>query len=83
MGGVSLDPAHHRIDPDPGVYIQQELHRIWQHFHLNDGTAVFVLLFDDQRFDPVVNRWHKYLPSILRAKDNLFLAAVHNGSVPV
>ena len=39
MGGVSLDLAHHHIDPDPGVYIQQEMHMIWHHFHLNDGIA--------------------------------------------
>ena len=68
MGGVSLDLAHHRIDPDPGVYIQQVMHMIWHNLLLNDGLAVFLLLFKKQRFDPVVNRWRKYLPSILRAR---------------
>jgi hypothetical protein len=52
------------------------------HFHLN-ADEVFSLLFEDQFFDPDVHGWHKYLPPILRTKDNRVLAIVDDSSVAV
>jgi hypothetical protein len=39
------------IDPEPVVYIQLEMHRIWHHFHLNDCIAVCQLLFQNQALE--------------------------------
>ena len=83
MGCVPVDLACDCIDPDSGINIQQEMHRIGHHCHLDACLAVFVLLFEDQFFDPVVNRWNKHLPPVLRAKDYVVFAAVYNGSVAV
>ena len=76
MGCVPFDLACDCIDADSRINIQQEMHRIGHHFHLDDCIAVFVLLFEDQLFDPVVNRWNKHLPPVLRAKDYLVFVAI-------
>ena len=59
------------------------MHMIRHQFHLNDCIAVFILLLQDQFFDPAINWWNKYLAPILRTKDNMVLATVYNGSVAV
>jgi len=56
---------------------------IRHHFYLDDRIAVFVLLFEEAFFHPVINRWNKHLPPVLRAKDNLVFAAVYQGSISV
>jgi hypothetical protein len=83
VGCVPLDLAHNRIDPEPGLYIKQQRHRIRHHFHLNDRSALLLLLFQDQALQPAVKRGNKHLAPRLRTEDNRVLAAISDGAVTV
>jgi hypothetical protein len=52
-------------------------------FHLKHPIVVLCLLFEQQRFEPGIHRWHEYLVPLFRAKDNLVLTTVNHLVTPV
>ena len=56
---------------------------IRHHFHLNDGIAIIILLFDDLCFDPAIDWRQEYLPPIFWIKDNRVPATIRHGSISV
>jgi hypothetical protein len=78
---ASGDLADNHVDACSWVNIKQEMVMIGQHRHFYDGVAIFGLLGEYEFLHPSGYYIGEHLPPILRAKDNMVLATVHNAVV--
>jgi len=76
MGGISLDLPDNRDNADLRAYIQQQVNMVRHDFHAKHGVPVVTLLLLNQLLEPGRQGLIQHATAVLRAPDDMVLAAI-------